>query len=157
MGWFAHFGIVSKFQKKKLVCKFFGQKRRLLQKKYYIAYSAQLGLSLAKSVSSETFFGPQKLRHPKIVSNSWDIAEMDKYYQDICCLDKCQLASIKDCPRSLPLDFGLNVVSISWDIPDMVKCFWGKCILDNCHHDSCNLFYMLPGAYAIFEQYQYIM
>ena len=111
MGWFAHFGIVSKFQKKNLVCKFFGQKRMLLQKKYYIAYSAQLGLSLAKSVSSETFFGPQKLRHPKIVSNSWDIAEMDKYYQDICCLDKCQLASIKDCPRSLPLDFGLNVLA----------------------------------------------
>ena len=40
---------------------------------------------------------PRKLPlsfHQNLVSNSWDILDMDKCHQDNCCLDKCQLANV---------------------------------------------------------------
>ena len=54
------------------------------------------------------------------VSNSWDIADMDKCCQDKCCMDKypyhvldCQewITSVKDVPRKQSLKFDQNRVS----------------------------------------------
>ena len=49
------------------------------------------------------------------VSNSWDIPNMDKCRQVKCCLDKCQLDTL----RKLPLKFHQNRVRNSWDIADI--------------------------------------
>ena len=50
-----------------------------------------------------------------------------------------QLASAKDCPKSLPIKFGQNQVSNSWDTPDMDKCRQDKYCLDKCHPDIWSL------------------
>ena len=63
MGWFAHFGIVSKFQKKKFGLQICWPEKNVVAKKILCSLlspaSLGLGLSLAKCVWSETFFGPQ--------------------------------------------------------------------------------------------------
>ena len=56
------------------------------------------------------------------VSDSWDIADMDKCHQDICCLDKCHLESwhlLKIVPGTLPLKF----VKI-WSVTDDLLLSW---------------------------------
>ena len=54
-------------------------------------------------------------------------------------MQPCQLASVKDCPWSLPLKLGKNWVSNSWDIPDMYKCRQDKCYLDKCQSSALRL------------------
>ena len=49
------------------------------------------------------------------------------------------LASVKDCPRNLPMKFDQNEESNISDISDMDKCHQDKCCLDKCHVDSWNL------------------
>ena len=104
--------------------------------------------------------GPRKLTMKfgqNWVSNSWDIVDMDKYFQDKCCIDKhpfdnCLRLSrvkwkiVKDCPRKLGLKFCQNRVSNSWDIfdnrnswdiIDMDKCRQDKWSLDRCPYNNC--------------------
>ena len=59
---------------------------------------------------------------------------------------KKNLAYGKYCPRNLALNFGPNRFSNNWDIPVMDKFRRDKCCLDKCHHDSWNLFKMVPGS-----------
>ena len=47
-----------------------------------------------------------------------------------------QLATVKNVPRNLHLQFGQNRVSNSLDILDMDKCCHDKCCLDKCLRDS---------------------
>ena len=53
------------------------------------------------------------------VCNSWDIADMDKCYQDIYMFPgQLSPLSVLDYPRNLPLRFGQNWVGNSWDIAE---------------------------------------
>ena len=51
-----------------------------------------------------------------------------------------QLASVKDGPRILSLNFSQNQVSNSWDISATEKCHKNKCYLDKYHRNCWNLF-----------------
>ena len=74
------------------------------------------------------------------VSNSWDIADMDKFRQGICCPDKCPHDSwhlLNMGPKSYLWSW-VKIRSVnSLDITDMVKCRQDiLCSLDKSHSDS---------------------
>ena len=61
------------------------------------------------------------------VSNSWDIAYLEKCHHDSRHLLKIVLGI-----------YLWSSVKIESDILDMHKCCQGKCCLGKCHHDSCS-------------------
>ena len=62
---------------------------------------------------------------PHIFTNKFDIDIMYRLIKFLVPLklniSDVSLASVKDCPRNLPLEFGQNRLSYSWDIPDVDK------------------------------------
>ena len=76
-----------------LIQKFWALNKFLVWKEFQVQKIFGSKEVWSKNVLDYKNYNLQKIRPKKygqnLTSNSWDIADMDKYHQGICCLEKC--------------------------------------------------------------------